>query len=136
MLVYRVEHKDKRTGPWNSAEHGTIPWDGSVHQMLNQHCTGNSFPGMFADFPSTASYSEMYEYYCALPAKKEVLHWFGPMLRRLHSEGFVLRVYEVPASDTAVGRSGKQVFFKRTNEKLVVEIQLTTLLADNKGEAA
>jgi len=50
---------------------------------------------------------------CGCPSK-EILEWmFGPILKSLTIEGFFIKKYEVQEGDYILGKSGKQVIFKK-----------------------
>jgi hypothetical protein len=62
------------------------------------------------------------DYRCACPSRRALGAWFRGFKRSLKRYGFRVAIYEVPESGIVHGKSGKQVFFSKSQAVKVGEL--------------
>ena len=117
--VYRVEHYDRRHGPYNSS------WD-----KMNKSCQklahklGDEFnPGQQPPPGSDGILHFSADYYCGFDSLGSLFDWFEQWLEELQKHSYHIAVFEVEDSDTLHG--GKQVMFKRKKYRRKQTLQLS-----------
>lgn len=103
--VYRVEHKDTGDGPYNSGD--------SSHYTINglhpTHSNSDDHPGVQVDVWEFVSGV----HYCGFSTLDQAHEWFKGFKQKLRRHGYVINVYEAPATGLYLGISGKQLVFLR-----------------------
>lgn len=122
MLIYRVEHKENRTGPFY---YNTVMFNGhSLGEIfLEMHTVTHRVP--FADGIGSA-FRHGFEV-CGCVSLSQLAYWFKPYISVLAEAGFVIRVFEDDEEEVKIGRT--QVAFCR-GENHIVETLPLTVLAD------
>lgn len=115
MLVYRVEHSEDGSGPFNSNTNG-IKLVGEYWGWRHRYID-DGHPSLWEDYRKLPI--EMSEWFCGCPSENMVWWWFGPIMKLLHEHKFVLRIYR--ATNFEVGDSSKQVIFKRETATLITQ---------------
>lgn len=128
VRVYRVEHPKSGRGPFTHQD-DDLQTQGDIRRGLDyayRWYDNDPWPSLWNDWPEWAREGKnSYEYYCGVRVLDQVHHWFDEAVRKvLERAGYHLYVYEVPEEDVVFGKSGKQVFFKRANARIVEEERL------------
>lgn len=119
MIIYRVEHPANRYGPYNwdmidsleGIEHDIM------YEMRDDHMNGETHPSLWFDLPSWQHRS--LDLYCAFETFDQLLEWFKGYIDYLLEIGFqILEIY-VPDNDAFISASGKQLFFRKENRKVL-----------------
>ena len=102
MIVWRVEHRSSREGPYTR-------YGEKLYRMGSAHSNPNSHPntsrdGLCDHFPSDRRHG--------FDCEEAMLRWFQGYGEALVEEGFMATRYEVPDEFVKVGRSGKQCVFQ------------------------
>ena len=124
MLVWRVEHRKSRVGPYT---HGSYK-EGTLRKTINNahgydeirrgkahlHPTPSQDRGIYSD--------DFYEFKrnnpdfnCGFISIQQLKSWFARWLRKLNQKGFVIRTFEVDGNECLVGQ--KQVVFSRKGRR-------------------
>lgn len=113
MKVYRIEHKDYRSGPYTgSATLGSRYWCSEV-------CPGPSDD----DMPTWAM---DYTYYFGFAKMKQMFTWFRARdIFRMRREGF--RVYRYKIDDKQVCLGQRQLAFVRAKATVREEVKLSLM---------
>ena len=117
--IYRVEHYDRRHGPYHAS------WD-----QMNNRCRElcykldlefkhNQHPPPGAD----GIFNFSNDYYCGFDSLEDLFDWFEQWLEELQEHDYHIAVFEVEDSDTLHG--GKQVMFKRKKYRRKQALQLS-----------
>ena len=104
MLVYRIEHHETGSGPFQSEFYP----DGDTKVYLSPDFWGSYLPCFGEDYGEQHYHfgPEMRRWACPDPCHiREMSPHEGEILAR---HGWVVTVYEVPESCTFIGKSGKQ----------------------------
>ena len=121
VRIYRVEHTKSHQGPFTNPEE-----DYQRREQLRDalsYALEAGWPSLYEDWPkSWPVYEDTSKYYCGVPAREHVFYWFTKeVLVILAQAGYKLFLIEVPEEDVLFGKSGKQVFFKKENARVVEE---------------
>lgn len=110
MIVYRVEHKTDRQGPYNS-KYNIYQWG---RKMYYAHRCKKKYPGIsneqWADRRKANEMIERINCVFGFKSVQDLKSWFSGFLRELNREGFVISVYE---TEDEVLEGEKQVMFIR-----------------------
>lgn len=101
VKVYRYER------PNGKAPYSTIS---SIYDELNEKHSLGRHPGWYSDFEFNEDYSD---YFSGCDSKKSLVKWFWGFNKDLKKEGFSIKEYEVPIENVEIGKSNKQLRFKR-----------------------
>lgn len=114
VTIYRLEHRDLNTGPWNSYK-SDMGGDEDALQYVRNFIQSRI---NCVDFPSINIDVEIDEvgwsWVCGCESIETLRKWFAHgdlFVRHLLRAGFVIRQFRVPVYDVRRGRSGLQVIF-------------------------
>ena len=117
--IYRVEHCDRRHGPYHSS------WD-----KMNRRCQGladklgDEFNlGLQPPPPYDGILNFSGDYYCGFDSLEALFNWFERWLEELQEHNYHIAVFEVEDADTLHG--DKQVMFKRKKYRRKQALQLS-----------
>lgn len=114
MLVYRVEHKRTKLGPY-SGQH-------RMHGMGYAHCD-EKHPSPWEDTIPVRRFIDRHnEVVHGFDSLSKLHEWFDGWANKMANKGFVVRVYEVPLGSY---RRGKQVLFLRDKATWVKTLSVT-----------
>ena len=114
MVVYRVEHRDSKNGPWT--HNG---WHIATANFPYKDFWHGALPSPYGDSMSPPGFQQ--KNLCGVESLEKLVRWFPSTTRRaMHERGFVLRVFEV--KKPAMGRW--QVAFSRKKAELLGELPL------------
>jgi len=126
MIVYRVEHRDSKKGPWSHDD-----WHVARAGFVSKEYWHGSLPGPYAD-PSLGRLFKN-RHLCGVESVEKLVRWFPSKVRRqMHERGFVMRVFDVETRALAVGRW--QVTFPRKRATLLGELPLRGMAGIRNGQ--
>lgn len=113
MLVYRVEHRKNRLGPYNNG----------ACDMDRHYCNDEYCPAPDEDGIDKYSFGDAYY---GFKSKKDLVRWFGrEYLREFSSRDLHVYTYRVP--DHLVSKGNKHLAFERSEAYLVKKVSLANL---------
>lgn len=134
MLVYRVEHKRHRHGPYRCENLKTKKCKDLAWALLGDHDSDFEHP-----CPQEEGILMRERDYCGFISIEQAVEWFDGWLDRLHFAGYCLAVFEVPEDYVKLGER-QAVFpresYKRVDTLLLTEIQDEPRASDRLSSAA
>lgn len=111
MLVYRVEHPSNGLGPYHPD---------TVFAQRNDMCDDHNFGFRRKSdpFEDVGRHFRPGIHVCALSTIKALTAWFDGWLRPLHTQGFVISVYDT-FDDVKVSRATGQCVFDKERATLI-----------------
>ncbi len=105
--IYRVEHYDRRHGPYPVSRD---KMNKCCRELANKlHGEFDSYQHPPPDYDGIINYGD--DYYCGFDSVEALFDWFEQWLEELQEHNYHIAVFEVEDNDTLHG--GKQVMFKR-----------------------
>jgi hypothetical protein len=117
--IYRVEHYDRRHGPYEASWEKMNRRCQKLADKLGQDCTSDQHPPPRSD--GILRYGA--EYYCGFDSIQSLFDWFEKWLKELQEHNYHVAVFEVEDNDTLLG--GKQVMFRRKKYRRKQTLQLS-----------
>lgn len=127
MLVYRVEHKETKKGPYTSMER--IPYKAG-RKINDWHNNDHNHPGPFAgsgwrESDQEIPYFDANKHRFGFDSLEQLNEWFEGWISLLKENGFQIVVFEVKDDKVIKGKSGKQCVYEHNKATFVENIQLT-----------
>jgi len=119
LTVYRVEHYDRRHGPYLASFEKMNKRCLALANKLHQGFTHEQHPPPGTD--GILNYSP--DYYCGFDSIDALFDWFEQWMEELQEHDYYIAVFEVEDSDVRHG--GKQVMFKRKKYRRRHTLQLS-----------
>jgi hypothetical protein len=119
MLVYRVEHKRYRNGPYVKSCMGNEECRVLSRRLCNESGITNHPP------PSVDGILVECDDYCGFESLEQLFVWFRQWVRQLINCGYHISVFEIPREEIKFG--GSQVTFKRKQHRRKQALSLETL---------
>jgi len=111
--VYRVEHSVTGEGPYIRSNRDTN-WD-AVPGLHRAHNMSDAHPGPYADDVVGRKLRDEHSF--GFSSREQLDKWFKGFKKKLHTAGFVIRVFEAPEDTTVI--SGHQTIFVKDDSKVV-----------------
>ncbi len=122
MRIYRVEHKEKKKGPYTATYTYTVlpsAWGMGI---------GDKHPAPFCDgLDKSKPMLPGVDWFCGFRSMESLYDWFynAAVVEKLIVEDFVIRVFDVPAGSYRAGL--RQYTFKRNELDVKLEIPLDVM---------
>jgi len=126
LTVYRVEHYDRRHGPYQASWEKMNNRCRKLADKLDLEFITDQHPPPSLD--GIINFSA--DYYCGFDSLQALFDWFEKYLKELQEHNYHVAVFEVEDSDTL--RGGKQVMFKRKKCRRKQTLQLSEVKDETK----
>lgn len=107
MIVYRIENKEGK-GPYQDQSYGPLS------KLCWSHNNSN-YPDLCQDFYGLVSFDYNFDFVFGFQSRQLYKSWFGGFITLMRSHGFKLSKYEIDPEKIIVGKSGKQIIFRKSD---------------------